>query len=136
MSFLTIDKIFNKAILNSGVTVDIVLENTSFDSVEGLPYLSCVQIPQPVTQSSLGVDGCDLHYGIYQININYPQGKGTTALKTMADTLNAVFYNGAIFTEGAVKLRIYNVSIERINVAGGYAIMPLTIEYNTHIERS
>jgi len=136
VSFLLIDELFNKKMLNASLGgITVVLENIKHDSRAGAAFLACYQLPVPVTQATLGDGGCDLHSGIYQININYPEGKGLTACKTMADTLNAIFYSGATFTESTVNVRIKTTSVERAIVAGGYVTLPLSIEYYAHIER-
>lgn len=135
MRFSTIDEIFNIALIAGNFGLDIATENVTFKPMDGSAYLAAFRLPLPVTQATLGDNGEDLHSGIYQININYPQDSGMTVLYDKADAINLVFKSGATFTSGTTKVRIKNVSVERVIVSGGFATLPLTIEYYTFLER-
>ena len=104
MVFSDIRKAFNIAVGNAGFPIEIAYENTKFETNLTSPYLQLFLLPVQPVQASLGDMGCDLHTGIFQIDINYAQSEGVTDLDAMADQINTLFtlgWGGGIRTPDA-----------------------------------
>lgn len=79
---------------------DIASENVSFNP-EGKPKWAVAHympnIPQPTT---IGVGGQDRETGVFQIDFNIPQGKGSGQFRDWIDAARAKFVAGATFKLG------------------------------------
>lgn len=136
MSFAEIDQALIKAVYAGAFDLPVALENVPYSSENGAPYIAVFNLPAPVIESTLGAGGCELHSGLLQLNLNYPQDTGTTAIKTKANVIRVWFKNGATFTAGGISARIKNTSIAQIIVDGGWCTLPVTVEYYAHTTRS
>ncbi len=125
----SIQKILYKAVQDGGFGLDIAYENVKFDPKSKDGYLSCFMLRAPTLQAELGWVGCDLHTGIFQIDINYPQDSGATAHAEMCDQINAFFKSGATFAGPTESVNIQNVSAGVMQVAQGWATLSLSIQY-------
>jgi len=134
-TFSDIDEIFNIAVLNAGFSIEVITENIDYSPDISEPYIAAFLLPLPTVQASLGASGCDNQSGIYQLDINYPKDQGTTALKGMADSINAVFYSGANFSNANLTVNIKNVSINRVIVQNGWASLSVSIEFYAYSMR-
>lgn len=132
MNFIeNIQKALDIALKQFGVDNGIIvaLEDINAPTDTSIPYLSSFQNNASVATSELGTN--DIRNGFYQIDINYEHGLGSTLLNRMADNLNAVFYNGATFDFSGVCVVIENVEPGVIIVGGGWAKLPVTINWNS-----
>lgn len=105
------------------------------DQPIGDSYLAVFQLPAQPVQATLGDAGCDLHTGVFQIDVNYPAYTGKSNSMQKADEINAVIKSGATFTNNGLNVRILNVGISRLIVSDGVATINMTIEYNSFSER-
>jgi len=113
----------------------VAYEGLDFDAKGQAAYLSCFVLRAPTLQAELGPQGCDAHTGIFQIDVNYREGQGATALLEKADEVNAYFYSGRYFESSEETVNIRNVSASRLNIAGGWSTINLTIEYQVYSKR-
>lgn len=133
--FNSIDKILAKAVIDGAFGIPHTFTNEDFKPSDHSSYLNCTILPSPVLVATLGDNGCDDHSGIFQIDIRYREGTGITQHKKTADVINIQFANGKYFTDGEVSLRIENVSIAPLLIGGGWASLPMTIEYQVYSRR-
>lgn len=124
-----IQKVIYKAVQDGAFGLDVAYPNDTFDPTGSAGYLGLFLLRAPTVQAELGSEGCDLHTGLIQIDINYPQGKGDTLHAEMSDTINAWFRSGATFAGAAESVNIRNVSAGPLQIGQGWATLPLTIEY-------
>jgi len=134
--FDDISKALKGIMLDNDFSLPVIYEN-AFDEAQpiGTAFLAIFQLPAQPTQATLGDAGCDLHTGIFQIDINYPSGEGMALLVQKADEINAVIKSGATFTNNGLNVRINNVGISRLVVSDGLATINITIEYNSFSTR-
>lgn len=130
-----IQKILLSAVENGGFGLPIAYENVKFEPADKSGYLACFVLRAPTLQAELGWVGCDSHTGIFQIDINYPEGEGATQHVETADAINAVFKSGGTFTGSAISVNIQNVSAGVMQIANGWATLSLNIEYYAFTER-
>ena len=124
-----IQQILYNAVEDGGFGLDVAYENVKLDPKDKPAYLACFMLRAPTEQAELSWKGCDEHQGIFQIDINYPQGSGPTVHVEMADQINAVFKSGATFAGATENVNIRNVSAGIMQVAQGWATLSLSIEY-------
>lgn len=131
----SIQRILLEAIQNAGFGLPIAFENVNYDASNGEPFLACFILRAPTVQAELGYKGCDERTGIFQIDINYPEGSGPTVHAEMADDINLLFRSGATFTGNDFRVNIRNVSAGVMRIGNGWATLPLSIEYFSFTER-
>jgi len=130
-----IQKVLYSAVESGGFGLPIAYENVKFEPADKSGYLSVFMLRAPTLQAELGWVGCDNHSGIFQIDINYPEGEGPTSHAEMADTINAIFKSGGTFTGSTINVNIQNVSAGVMQIANGWATLSLNIEYYAFTER-
>ena len=131
----SIQRILLETIQNAGFGLPIAYENVNYDASNGEPFLACFILRAPTVQAELGYRGCDERTGIFQIDINYPEGSGPTVHAEMADDINLLFRSGATFTGNDFRVNIRNVSAGVMRIGNGWATLPLSIEYFSITER-
>lgn len=131
----SIQRILLETIQNAGLGLPIAYENVNYDASNGEPFLACFILRAPTVQAELGYKGCDERTGIFQIDINYPEGSGPTVHAEMADDINLLFRSGATFTGNDFRVNIRNVSAGVMRIGNGWATLPLSIEYFSFTER-
>jgi hypothetical protein len=132
-----IDQILVKAVQDGGLALDsqIAFENFTFDKNLTDFYLAIFNLRSPTVMAELGLQGCDMHQGVFQLDINYKQGNGMTEMLTKADEVNAVFKNGATFAGANESVNITNVTAEPVVTAQGWATVSMTINYYCFTQR-
>lgn len=113
----------------------VALENDDYKPNMATPYLASRNEPNPTAQSSLGPSGQDLHTGSYIIEIKYPSHTGRASLTKKADEINQVFKSGADITWSGQCVRIIATSISIIGITGGWAVLPVTVQWSAHSGR-
>lgn len=133
--FEDISKALDSTLKGGGLNMTIVLENDKYTPDLGTAYLSSFNLPAPVSPSTLGPTGKNVHEGIYQVDINYPAFSGRSNLLKKADQIKDVFKHGLDITWGAHTVRIQESSISGIRVNGGWAVLNVSINWSTHTAR-
>jgi hypothetical protein len=124
-----IQKALDIALKQFGVDNGIIVALADDDYVTdtSIPYLSSNNINTGATTADLGTT--DIRSGFYQIDINYKFGSKSSLINSMADKLNAIFHSGSSFSFGGACVGIDDVVPDRIIVGGGWAKMPLTVNW-------
>ncbi len=130
-----ISRIFYSNMDLGGFGLPVAYEGLDFDAKGVSAYLACFMLRAPTLQAELGPNGCDSHTGLFQVDVNYREGQGATALLEKADEINAYFYSGRYFESSTETVSIRNVSASRLNIAGGWSTINLTIEYQVYSKR-
>ena len=84
----------------------IAWENVPFTPVIGTAYIKPVLLPGEPQQAEIGTNGINRHYGIFQISIFAPAGKGIATISSLRDGLIDFFKRGTTLTHSGVTVRI------------------------------
>lgn len=87
----------------------------------------------PVT---LGDAGQDDHRGFLQVDINYPEGKGTGQVLQKADELLSYFKAGLSVSYNGQTVTVLSTSLSPGRVVGGYYRVTVTINYYSRTNRN
>ena len=127
-----IQKALDVALKQFGVdnAIIIALEDIDAPTNTSEPYLSSFQNDTTATTADLGTT--DIREGFYQIDINIKHGLGSAPSNKIADKLNQVFKQGAVFYFGDVCVQIEDVVPGRLIPGGGWAKKPVTVNWNSY----
>ena len=78
---------------------------------------------------TLGDSGEDNHTGFFQIDLNYPKGRGTKAVLEKADEIASSVPAGTLIDFGGQKVKILSTELSPGRYVGGYYRVSLTINY-------
>lgn len=110
----------------------IAWENVPFTPTAGQPYLKPVLIPGEPFQAELGTDGLNMHPGLYQISIFYPEGGGVGGLETLKNGLIDHFKRGLTLTYGGIETRIVKAFPGIMQQETDYIYQPITVQWRAH----
>ena len=130
-----INQILKKAVSDGSFGLSIAYENSSFDPKQETAYIALFNLRAPTVQSDLGLNGCDLQSGVFQLDVNYKQGGGTDVILEKADEVNATFFNGQAFAGTNENVNITNVTATPVSIARGWATVSMTINYHVFTQR-
>ena len=94
MSFTTIQALLDAQLATVTGLPTLQLENTRINPTNNTPWARATFIPAPTIVECVGPVGKDKLQGIYQVDLFYPQDRGTTTAGTMADLIVATFSKG------------------------------------------
>lgn len=86
--------------------------------------------------ATLGDEGEDNNPGVFQIDLNYPKGKGTKELVDKADAIATAFPAGRVLTYNTQKVTITSTSLDPGRYVGGYYRTSLSITYYARTKRN
>jgi len=130
-----INQILKKAVSDGAFGLPIAYENSAFDPGDNAAYIAIFNLRAPTVQAELGLNGCDRHNGVFQLDVNYKQGGGSDVILEKADDVNATFFNGRTFAGASENVNITNVTSTPISIARGWATVSLTINYHVFTQR-
>ena len=130
-----IQQILNKSVISGSFGIEFTLENETFDPTKTPAYLNWSNLPALVAQASLGDQGCDERSGIWQCDIRYPENTSMQQHWSMFTRINSHYAPGKNFTQGNTTVRIISVSPSPTVIGGGWASLPVTIEYQSYTAR-
>lgn len=90
-------------------------------------------ISNPVT---LGDQGEDNHPGVLQIDINYPEGKGSKQVLSKSDEFASFFTAGKSLLYNAQEIKVLSCSVGPGRYVGGYYRVSVTVNYYARTVRS
>lgn len=131
----SIQKALDAALVSFGAANNIAvsLENIPYTPNVSTPYLSGYFLPADVSDADLYFT--DSRSGIYQIDVNYGSGAGTAAINRMVDLLNSAFKPSKELLRSGVYVEILKFNPERVTIANGWAIKPISINWIAHTAR-
>ena len=86
--------------------------------------------------ATLGDRGEDNHPGVLQIDINYPEGKGSKQVLAKADTFASFFTAGKSLSYNAQEIKVLSSSIGPGRYVGGYYRVSVSVNYYARTTRS
>lgn len=105
MSQPTIRAALETALASIKPDIDTAWQNVSYSPVTGRPYQAAFLLPAEPNNHSMG-DGARQERGIFQINLMYPPGQGTTAAGARAELIAGLFRRGASFSRNGITVQI------------------------------
>lgn len=70
------------------------------------PYLEAKVFRAPTETLAVDDDATAMHVGFFQVDVVYPEGKGSIAPTQIADIVKDHFPRGTVLTDGSTKVRI------------------------------
>ena len=127
--FEDLTKAFDIALKAFGTTnnIAVALENIDAPTSTDTPYLASYMLLADTGQADLF--WTEQRAGVYQVDINYAQAKGSAPINNMADLLNAAFKAGSAVSRNAICAEVQSVSLGPLIVQNGWATRPLSINF-------
>ena len=105
MSQSTIRAALELALASLAPAIDTAWQNVPYTPVTGRPYQAAYLLPAEPNNHSMG-DGSRQESGIFQVNLMYPPGQGTSVAGARAEMIRELFHRGAGFTKGDLTVQI------------------------------
>lgn len=106
-------------------------ENMSYEPIEGEPYAR-MTFPVHLVDPGMGVDGLNMHRGIFEVSLFYPLGAGILPMLRKADEVGGVMGRGSEFIFGSAKVRVESISRGPLIYDKAWAQLPLNIKWRCH----
>jgi hypothetical protein len=137
VEFKNINSALTKPIVdNSNFSIDWAFNNFNFEPSHGQPFGESFILPNQPSQSSLGANGTDLINGIFQINLNYPDGDGSGPIYDKIQEISAIYKSGTTLTYNGVVVRLESIGISPARNERGWYRIDLNIEWYSFTNRS
>ena len=111
-------------------------ENTNYSPAVGTPFAQLFFLPDQPKGVTLSGIGEDEHTGIFQINLNYPQGAGAGAAADKADAIREYFEAGARFAFDSQEVLVLSCGRAGGRNDSGWFILPVSINFMARTTRS
>jgi hypothetical protein len=133
MSQVTIRKLLENKLKALASSFPTAYENADYKPITGTAYQSCFLLPSTPDNSTLGQSHF-IELGLFQINVNYPQGTGANAAQAKAEAIKSHFKRGTTLTESDIILVVTDTPrIAPAFVADGWYTVPVTVNYQADI---
>ena len=145
---IAIEQALNTAILDEGLELDIVFDNGIYSTHDGFQYehsrgvytpsaergfLEAKVFPADVSPQSLA--DSDVHLGLFQVIVKYPNDSGLFAAKEKAQAVLAMFSIGSSITYDAQKVYIDSKRIDGGRSEGGFYQIVVRFNYRAFVTR-
>lgn len=126
---IEIKNAFELAINSITPTIATAYENTPFTPTNNVPYQELYLIPSYNDNPFISGDGF-ISYGIFQITLKYPTGKGTKDILDRIKLYLDNFQSGQNLTQNGITINILNTpSVKNAGVVGDRLVYILSINY-------
>lgn len=123
---------FTTKLLTYPSVPSIAWENVPFTPVIGTAYIKPVLLPGEPLQAEIGTNGINRHYGIFQISIFAPAGKGISTISSLRDGLIDHFKRGTVLTYDGIATRIIKAYPGQMLQETDYIHQPISIQFMAH----
>lgn len=135
-NYITIEKALIKAVRQVDNTTPMGYPNDELeDKPDGL-WLQLHNLRSTSVPVTLGDVGEDNHPGLLQIDINYPQNKGSKQVLLKADEFASFFTAGKSLSYNAQEVKVLSSSLSPGRYVGGYYRVSLTVNYYARTTRA
>lgn len=114
---------------------DGYLDSTSRKSQRGSIYCRTTLQPAEKISETVGIQGFDRLMGFLQVDLFYPQGKGSLSARKMADDIVAAFPQKDHLDAGTFNIHILKAYIDPGRTTNNHYHIPVQIQWETHIQR-
>lgn len=87
-------------------SIDIKYPNKNYSPVEGTPFIKVDFLPATPFSAEIGTEALNRTFGIYQLTLNMPSGKGKYDTIQLLEALESYFKRGTVITYGGISVRI------------------------------
>ena len=114
--------------------ISTAYENTPFSPVNNVPYQELFLIP--AMNDNIFIDNPGyLSYGIFQITLKYPTGKGTKDILYRVKLYLDNFKSGDILTKDGIETNIQgSPTVKNLGVVGDRICYAISINYMAHYQ--
>ena len=126
---IEIKQAFENKINSITPTIQTAYENVTFTPTAGVPYQELYLIP--ATNDNIFIDGEGfISYGIFQITLKYPTGKGTKDISDRVKLYLDNFKSGDNLVQGGITTNILNTpKVVSLGTSGDRIIYAISINY-------
>lgn len=137
MKFAAIDSALLDRFMSGGFfpPAQVQTENKQFTPPSGKPWARITNLPAQPDQATLGDGGQDLHVGILQVDLLYPQGEGRGAALAMADRIATHFKAGDSWRHEDQAVRVTSCGRGTGINEGGWYRISVSINWKAHVTR-
>lgn len=138
MSLSKVNSALVQAFLATGLFAQskVQFENVLFTPPTGEPWAAVYFVPNTPEVSTLGEEGTDEATGFLQIDLNFPNNKGTAACNEAVDTLRNTFTAGKRFVYLGQELAILNCGRSQGRNANGLYTVSVTVSFLAQLPRN
>lgn len=117
-------------------SIGTAYENANYSPTQGTPWAQVFFLPEQPKVATLSGVGEDMHEGVFQVNLNYPQGAGAGAAADKADAIREYFEAGAKFASGSQEVLILSSGRAGGRNVEGWYVLPVSINFQARTTRS
>ena len=110
-------------------------ENVSFNTPSTGPWIKCAFMPGKSVPTTLGRQGQDRVNGIFQIDLNYPEGNGEADAAAMYESIRTLFWAGLRLTNNGQVVVIMACSRIQGRIVNNFYKISVTVEFYTFLNR-
>ncbi len=134
-----IERAITQSVLDCDTGLPFAIENAPFDKPDdGSPWMAMWIVPSQngVRAVTCGDAGEDEHVGILQLDLNYPVGKGTKALRLVADKIARFYVAGRRMISGLAGVEVISCSKSLGREVDGWWRVSMTINWRARLSRN
>lgn len=109
--------------------IPVVWENAQYTPTTGTPYLSAWMLPAPTRNLTIGTNGPNKYYGVFQVSIFYPQGQGPGQAAELAVEFLTTFAKGTILLADNYRITISMSYLGTAILKDGWYMVPVSVNY-------
>ena len=129
MSFTAIQGILDTQLATVATLPTLQKENTLYKPANTPAWCRTTLLPAATTVESIGVDGRERKYGLFQIDLFYINNSGTTDATSMADLIIAAFRKGTYLTDTTYTVMVLRAYIDSGRPYPNYYQLPVIVEW-------
>ena len=131
---LVIKTALNEALENLSLPYAKAPENTEIDWNLQEPFIRSYDQPVLKQQCTLGVDGANIHKGIFHIEVCYPSNTGSIKAVEVANLIMPTFKRGTKLVQDGNTITCEKVEIKTAYTENTWYILPIFVVYNAYME--
>jgi hypothetical protein len=108
-------------------------ENTLFKPANTPAWCRGTLLPAETTNQTVGPNGYQRKYGLYQLDLFYINNIGYVDALTMADCVVAVFPKSLLLTDGILQVSIIRAFIDSARPFQNYYQLPVLVEWECFV---
>jgi hypothetical protein len=135
-NYTDIEKALIAGVLAVDAVTPIAYPNDVLESKPDGLWLQLFNLRGSSGVATLGDAGEDNHPGVLQIDINYPENKGSKEVLSKGDEFSDYFKAGSALTYNSQIVRILSCSLGPGRYVGGYYRLSLSISYYARTVRA
>lgn len=134
MSVAAIHKLLDTQLQTIPSLPQVLLENLVLNVSQNQPsFVRSTILPANSTVLTLGVNASRQMHGLYQVDVFFPSGTGSTAAQTLADTVVSYFPIGMRLTDGTFTVIVEISSVMAAYDLNKYYGVPVQVTWSCYV---